>query len=42
MNLAAEGEVELTTHSYDLDQINDAIDDFNAGKIQGRGVLIPS
>jgi NAD+-dependent secondary alcohol dehydrogenase Adh1 len=42
MNLAAEGKVELTTHSYELDQINDAIDDFNAGKIQGRGVLIPS
>jgi NAD+-dependent secondary alcohol dehydrogenase Adh1 len=42
MNLAAEGKVELTTQSYELDQINDAIDDFNAGKIQGRGVLIPS
>jgi NAD+-dependent secondary alcohol dehydrogenase Adh1 len=42
MKLAAEGKVELTTHAYELDQINDAIDDLNAGRIQGRGVLIPS
>lgn len=41
MKLAAQGKVELTTRAYGLDQINDAIDDFNAGRIQGRGVLVP-
>jgi NAD+-dependent secondary alcohol dehydrogenase Adh1 len=42
MKLAAQGQVELTTKAYELDRINDAIDDLNAGRIQGRGVLIPS
>jgi len=41
MKLAAQGRVELTTKAYGLDRINDAIDDLNAGRIQGRGVLIP-
>jgi D-arabinose 1-dehydrogenase-like Zn-dependent alcohol dehydrogenase len=27
---------------YELDRINDAIDDLDAGRIQGRGVLVPS
>jgi NAD+-dependent secondary alcohol dehydrogenase Adh1 len=42
MQLAAQGKVELTTRAYELDQINDAIDDLDAGRIQGRGVLIPT
>jgi NAD+-dependent secondary alcohol dehydrogenase Adh1 len=41
MKLAAEGKVELTTRAYELDQINEAIEDLDAGRIQGRGVLIP-
>jgi NAD+-dependent secondary alcohol dehydrogenase Adh1 len=41
MKLAAQGKVELTTRVYELDNINNAIDDLNAGRIQGRGVLIP-
>jgi NAD+-dependent secondary alcohol dehydrogenase Adh1 len=40
MKLAAQGKVELTTRVYELDRINEAIDDFNAGRIQGRGVLV--
>jgi NAD+-dependent secondary alcohol dehydrogenase Adh1 len=42
MTLAAQDKVELTTRVYDLDQINQAIDDLDAGRIQGRGVLVPS
>ena len=42
MKLAAQGKVELTTRAYELDRINEAIDDLDAGRIQGRGVLIPS
>jgi NAD+-dependent secondary alcohol dehydrogenase Adh1 len=42
MTLAAQGKVELTTRAYELDRINEAIDDFMAGNIQGRGVLIPA
>jgi NAD+-dependent secondary alcohol dehydrogenase Adh1 len=41
MTLAAQGQVELTTRVYGLDQINEAIDDLDAGRIQGRGVLVP-
>jgi NAD+-dependent secondary alcohol dehydrogenase Adh1 len=42
MTLAAQGRVELTTRAYELEQINDALDDLNAGRIQGRGVLVPA
>jgi NAD+-dependent secondary alcohol dehydrogenase Adh1 len=42
MTLAAQGKVELTTRVYDLDQVNEAIDDLDAGRIQGRGVLVPA
>ena len=41
MKLAAQGRVELTTRSYELEQINDALDDLNGGRIQGRGVVVP-
>ena len=42
MKLAAQGKVELTTREYELDRINDAIDELDAGTLQGRGVLVPS
>jgi NAD+-dependent secondary alcohol dehydrogenase Adh1 len=41
MALAAEGKVTLRTKVYGLGQINDAIDDFVAGQIHGRGVIVP-
>ncbi|MGH8874979.1 MAG: NAD(P)-dependent alcohol dehydrogenase [Acidimicrobiia bacterium] len=41
MALAADGKVVLHTRQYRLEEVNEAIDDFNAGRIQGRGVLIP-
>jgi NAD+-dependent secondary alcohol dehydrogenase Adh1 len=42
MTLAAQDKVELATRVYELDRVNEALDDFNAGRIQGRGVLVPS
>jgi NAD+-dependent secondary alcohol dehydrogenase Adh1 len=42
MKLAAQGRVELTTQAYELDRINEAIDDLNGGRIRGRGVLVPN
>lgn len=42
MKLAAQGRVELTTRAYELEQINAALDDLDAGRIQGRGVLVPA
>ena len=42
MALAARGKVELRTRVYDLDDINQAIDDLNAGRLAGRGILVPS
>jgi NAD+-dependent secondary alcohol dehydrogenase Adh1 len=41
MDLAAQGKVELRAQAYGLDQINEAIDDFMAGQIHGRGVIVP-
>jgi NAD+-dependent secondary alcohol dehydrogenase Adh1 len=41
MALAAQGKVELHSRTYGLDEINDAIDDFMAGRIHGRGVIVP-
>ena len=42
MTLQAQGEVSLQTHTYSLDEINDAIDDLNNGRISGgRGILVP-
>ncbi|MBD0282247.1 MAG: NAD(P)-dependent alcohol dehydrogenase [Thermoleophilaceae bacterium] len=41
MELAAQGKVELRAQTYGLDQINEAIDDFMAGQIHGRGVIVP-
>jgi NAD+-dependent secondary alcohol dehydrogenase Adh1 len=41
MNLTARGLVDLHTATYPLDAVNDAIQDLNAGNLQGRGILIP-
>ncbi|MPZ88686.1 MAG: alcohol dehydrogenase catalytic domain-containing protein [Nitriliruptorales bacterium] len=41
MTLAAEGQVTLHTQTYPLRAVNDAIDDLDHGRVQGRGILIP-
>jgi NAD+-dependent secondary alcohol dehydrogenase Adh1 len=41
MTLAARGEVVLHTHTYPLDAVNEAMDDLDGGRLQGRGILIP-
>ena len=42
MTLAAQGKVALHTSTYPLDAANDAIGDLDAGRLQGRGILIPA
>ena len=42
MALTAQGKVTLHTSTYPLDAINDAMHDLDAGRLQGRGILIPS
>ena len=39
--LAERGMVTVTTRTYPLDAINDAIEDLREGRIQGRAVIIP-
>jgi NAD+-dependent secondary alcohol dehydrogenase Adh1 len=41
MTLAAQGKVTLHTQTYPLDAANDAIADLDAGRLRGRGILIP-
>ncbi|MGH3665077.1 MAG: NAD(P)-dependent alcohol dehydrogenase [Egibacteraceae bacterium] len=41
MTLAAQGKVTLHTSTYPLDAINDAVDDLDHGRLQGRGILVP-
>jgi NAD+-dependent secondary alcohol dehydrogenase Adh1 len=41
MTLAAEGQVKLHTQTYPLTAANDAMDDLDHGRLQGRGILIP-
>jgi NAD+-dependent secondary alcohol dehydrogenase Adh1 len=41
MVLAAQGKVELHTRTYPLDAVNAAMDDLDAGRLQGRGILVP-
>ena len=41
MTLTAQGKVRLETTTYPLDGINDALADLDAGRLQGRGILIP-
>jgi NAD+-dependent secondary alcohol dehydrogenase Adh1 len=41
MTLAAQGKVVLHTQTYPLDAVNDAMDDLDGGRLQGRGILVP-
>jgi NAD+-dependent secondary alcohol dehydrogenase Adh1 len=42
MTLNAQGKVKLHTSVYPLDAINDAMADLDSGRLQGRGILVPS
>jgi len=42
MVLTAQGKVKLHTSVYPLDAVNDAMDDLDGGRLQGRGILVPS
>jgi NAD+-dependent secondary alcohol dehydrogenase Adh1 len=42
MTLTAQGKVSLHTSTYPLEAINDAMADLDAGRLQGRGILIPA
>jgi NAD+-dependent secondary alcohol dehydrogenase Adh1 len=41
MTLAAQDKVKLHTRTYPLEAVNDAMDDLDAGRLQGRGILVP-
>jgi NAD+-dependent secondary alcohol dehydrogenase Adh1 len=41
MTLAAQGKVTLHTRGYPLTAVNEAMDDLEAGRLQGRGILVP-
>jgi NAD+-dependent secondary alcohol dehydrogenase Adh1 len=41
MALAADGRVEMLTQTYPLEAVNDAMDDLAAGRLRGRGILVP-
>lgn len=41
MTLAAQGQVTLHTKRYPLASVNEAMDDLEAGRLQGRGILVP-
>ncbi len=41
MVLAETERVALRTRTYPLDAVNDAMDDLEAGRLQGRGILVP-
>jgi len=42
MTLTAQGQVTLRTRTYPLDAINDAMGDLDAGRLPGRGILVPA
>jgi NAD+-dependent secondary alcohol dehydrogenase Adh1 len=42
MTLTAQGKVALHTTTYPLDAVNDAMADLDAGRLQGRGILVPA
>ncbi|HSH21497.1 MAG TPA: NAD(P)-dependent alcohol dehydrogenase [Candidatus Caenarcaniphilales bacterium] len=42
MTLTAQGRVTLHTTTYPLDAINDAMNDLDQGRLQGRGILVPA
>jgi len=41
MALNARGQVTMHTRTYPLDAVNDAMDDLDAGRLRGRGILVP-
>ena len=41
MALNAAGRVTMLTETYPLDAVNDAMDDLDAGRLRGRGILTP-
>ncbi len=41
MTLTSQGKVKLHTATYPLDAVNDAIADLEAGRLIGRGILVP-
>jgi NAD+-dependent secondary alcohol dehydrogenase Adh1 len=41
MALAAQGAVTVRTQTYPLASVNEAIDDLEAGRLHGRGILVP-
>ena len=41
MTLAAQGKVKLHTQTYPMAAVNDAMDDLDGGRLQGRGILVP-
>ena len=42
MALNAAGRVTMLTQTYPLDAVNDAMDDLDAGRLRGRGILVPT
>ena len=42
MTLTAQHRVALRTQSYPLDAVNDAMDDLEHGRLNGRGILVPA
>jgi NAD+-dependent secondary alcohol dehydrogenase Adh1 len=42
MTLTAQGRVSLHTQVYPLEAVRDAMDDLEAGRLRGRGILVPS
>ncbi|MEU7899749.1 NAD(P)-dependent alcohol dehydrogenase [Nonomuraea sp. NPDC049152] len=42
MALAAQGKVRLHTRKYPLEAVNEAMDDLDSGRLQGRGILVPT
>ena len=42
MALNAAGRVTILTQTYPLDAVNDAMDDHDAGRLRGRGILVPT
>ncbi|HEY5186204.1 MAG TPA: NAD(P)-dependent alcohol dehydrogenase [Actinomycetes bacterium] len=41
MALNADGRVVMHTQTYPLDAVNEAMDDLDAGRLRGRGILVP-
>ncbi|MGV9309678.1 NAD(P)-dependent alcohol dehydrogenase [Nonomuraea sp. NPDC003727] len=42
MALTAQGKVHLHTRKYPLEAVNEAMDDLDSGRLQGRGILVPA